>query len=114
MACPFFEPVHRSPRPVSFRLPLGAFWLGWCGSPLASAGPVDEEHQLELCNLGYARGRCPAFPDSAEADAVRFARRPTGPVFILEKEHVPVRFGPLEQIEPGSRLDRQRHVWNTT
>ncbi len=76
-------------------------------------GP-DEDHQLSCCNLGYARGACPAFPPKAEADAVRFADRPAGPLFILEKEHVPVRFGPVGEIEPGSLLDRQRQAWNTT
>ena len=29
--------------------------------------------QRETCNCGYARGRCPHFPDDAEADAVRFS-----------------------------------------
>ena len=49
---------------------------------------------MELCNLGYARGRCPAFPAGDGPDAVRFAvTRHSGDVVTLccarEKDYLP-------------------------
>jgi hypothetical protein len=54
-----------------------------------------EEHQRELCNCGYARGRCPDFPVDAEADAVRFSMKGGTVVYIFEKDHAPLRHGVL-------------------
>jgi hypothetical protein len=142
LACPYFDPVQKSSRRIPFRLPLNAFWLGRCAAPgedtpdmsLSNGSAPDmsatggsapdmsvrmsrqdpaEEFQLEYCNRGYAGNHCPRFPAAAEADAVRFAAGPAGTLFILEKEHRPVRFGQVSGIEPGSLLDRQRIAWKT-
>ena len=45
--------------------PLGVLYRGKC----EMGGGADQE----ICNFGYARGECDAFPPNAEADAVRFA-----------------------------------------
>jgi hypothetical protein len=49
---------------------------------------------VEVCNFGYARGRCSSFPEDSEADAVRFSKRDDGPlIFVLEKNYSPVKHG---------------------
>jgi hypothetical protein len=55
----------------------------------------------DLCNLGYARGRCARFPVADGPDAVRFAvtHHAGGIVRIIwvrEKDHHPLDHGPLE------------------
>jgi hypothetical protein len=63
---------------------------------------------LECCNLGYARGKCARFPDSAAPDAVRFAISgdDNGIVrlrFVVERDHLPLQHGGLEySVENGS------------
>lgn len=112
VACPYFVPLLRLSEPGTHRLPLGAYWLGEC-----AAGPGEspsEAFQREYCNFGYAEGQCARFPAQAEADAVRFTRRGKERLFILEKNHSPVRFGPLETIAPGSILEKQAQAWNGT
>ncbi len=104
--CPYFEPQTKSRRAVAFRLPLRAFWLGRC----TAGGTPDEDTQLEHCNLGYALP-CPHLPPDREADAVRFSERPDGPMFILEKDHRPVRWDGLATIEPGTVLSTQAQAW---
>jgi hypothetical protein len=109
VACPYFLPLERREERLAFRLPLGAFWTGECG-----AGPREtpaDEFQLNECNFGYVRGRCPRFPPDAEADAVRFTRRNGERLFILEKDHAPVRFGPIAAIERGTILEKQARAW---
>jgi hypothetical protein len=60
-----------------------------------------ESHQREVCNRGYAGGRCDRFPGGDAADAVRFSIT-TGQagklrlVYILEKEHAPASHGAVE------------------
>lgn len=110
MACPYFVPVEKREDRLAFRLPLGAFWTGECG---ASPGErPSEDVQRNECNFGYARGTCPRFPADAEADAVRFTRRGEERLFILEKDHAPVRFGRVESIERGTILEKQARAWN--
>jgi len=104
VACPFFLPVRRlgssgwNPEP---RLPLGDAYGGSCHARASSPFEPPEEIQRDLCNCGYARGRCSRFPDNGAADAVRFSV--TGDqdgrvtlVYILEKDHAPVEHGPLD------------------
>jgi hypothetical protein len=51
----------------------------------------------DLCNTGYARGRCDRFPAGAFADAVRFSRTADGRlIYILEKDHAPVEHGEMD------------------
>ncbi len=100
MACPFFEPrtkLGEGPLDPAPRLPLREAWDGVCVVDLEA--PAEQE-QREICNTGYARGRCPRFPSNAEADAVRFSAALDADgalrvVFILERDHAPLRHGLL-------------------
>jgi hypothetical protein len=107
VACPFFLPARRldsggwTPPP---RLPLGDAFGGSCGAPSA-AGTAEppEDIQRDLCNSGYARGRCAHFPNDCAADAVRFSV--TGErdgrltlVYILEKDHAPLEHGLIDHL----------------
>lgn len=112
MGCPFFEPqrllepgpwteywVHRP------RLPLGEAWSGVCHAISNETHTPPEEHQRELCNCGYARGRCENFPASPAADAVRFSvigNEPLRLVYILEKDHAPIEHG---EFDPNTESD---------
>jgi hypothetical protein len=98
MACPFFKPLRRldsggwSPAP---RLPLGDAWAGEC--TVDGTGQPPETIQRDICNSGYARGRCDRFPNDATADAVRFSITPAGRlIYILEKDHAPVEHGEMD------------------
>ena len=97
MACPFFEPrtkLGEGPLDPAPRLPLGQAWGGICVAPGFASHEPEESEQRNICNTGYARGRCERFPSNSEADAVRFsAGRDGAIVYILEKDHSPVRFG---------------------
>jgi hypothetical protein len=103
MACPFFLPVRRlEPGPWLNppRVPLGDPYWGSCQADPAAPVELPEEHQRELCNYGYARFRCPHFPEGAKEDAVRFSIVKdlggcTELVYIVEKDHAPVDHGQL-------------------
>jgi hypothetical protein len=107
MACPFFyaiEPASRHPlRPV----PLGDWYGGECRARSGEFRPTDPA-LLTLCNLGYARGECPRFPEGAAADAVRFALAADGPIlsirFAVERQHQPREHGVLEYSVAARRL----------
>jgi hypothetical protein len=104
VACPFFLPVRRlgsggwNPEP---RLPLGDAYGGSCHALASAPFEPPEETQRVLCNCGYARRRCPHFPDNGPADAVRFSvighqdGRVTL-VYILEKDHAPMEHGLMD------------------
>ena len=89
MACPYFVPVEvwtdwTGPR----RVPLGEPYLGWCSQTSAA------DFNGRLCNLGYARGRCPHFPLDSPIDAVRFSIPSPGElIWIAECDHAPVAHG---------------------
>jgi hypothetical protein len=56
---------------------------------------------MDCCNLGYARGRCPHFPEGAGPDALRFAvARHSGSLVSLccvaEKDYLPFSRAALE------------------
>jgi hypothetical protein len=98
MACPFFKPLRRldsggwTPAP---RLPLGDAWGGVC--TVAGVGEPGEAMQREVCNCGYARGRCEHFAGEGGADAVRFSMGEDGRlIYILEKDHSPVEHGEID------------------
>lgn len=98
MACPFFKPARRldaggwDPAP---RLPLGDAWACECTAECAEQ-PA-ESTQREVCNSGYARGRCEHFPAGMEADAVRFSMGAAGgQIYILEKDHAPLEHGEID------------------
>ncbi len=106
MACPFFEPLavrETGPWTHRPRLPLGDDYSGLCH---ARPGDPFEPPEFELCNHGYARGRCQRFPDSCQADAVRFSiaeEEPLRLVYILEKDHAPLEYGVLNEDAPAPK-----------
>ena len=76
-------------------LPLGDWWQGEC-----RAGG-ETEIDLAHCNMGYARGRCPRFPQDEGADAIRFtiSRHEETLLriyYVAERDHHPFEQGPLE------------------
>ena len=99
MSCPCFSPSHprgAEPGAKGLLAPLGDLYAGACladpGDPVAQ-----EDAQLTLCNLGYARGECARVPAGA-ADAVRFAlARDDGQAlevhYVIERGHHPVEHG---------------------
>ena len=94
MACPYFVPQQKAPhpsRPLPARTPLGALYGGACDADALHQPDADELY--DCCNVGYARGRCSHFPETAEADAVRFSLHRDKLLYVLEREHAPVRFG---------------------
>ena len=96
MACPFFAPDRRlEPGPWTHvpRLPLGDAYSGECHVRPGEPHVPPEEHQREVCNCGYPRGRCDRFPGGDAADAVRFSMTEAGVVYILEKDYAPVAHG---------------------
>jgi hypothetical protein len=91
------------------RLPLGQAWQGVCVAPGFASQEPEEAEQREICNIGYARGRCGRFPSNAEADAIRFsADREGALVFILEKDHAPVRYGQVADLRESPLLEQAR------
>ena len=112
MACPFFVPSRRLEnagwvRPP--RLPLGDPFGGACHAQPADIVEPPEAQQRELCNCGYARGRCDRFPGSGASDAVRFSVTDDSParllvVYVVEKDHAPTEFGTLEYLIADARL----------
>jgi hypothetical protein len=90
------------------RLPLGGLYRGIC---YAGAEPFQppKSSQDDLCNCGYARGRCDRLPDGA-ADAVRFSKLSDAGgrlklVYIVEKNHVPAESGTIEYPLAETRLE---------
>lgn len=70
------------------RAPLGRIYTGVCRAP--SPREASEREQIEWCNWGYARGRCPSFPLESPIDAVRFTESPDGSMrCILELDYGP-------------------------
>jgi hypothetical protein len=112
MACPCFKPLRRldaggwNPPP---RLPLGSAWGGLCTAGDAWEPP--DLTQRDVCNYGYARGRCDRFPETGAADAVRFSMSASERlIYIFEKDHRPIEHGEIdattEAREPLASLAR--------
>ena len=104
MACPYFDP-REAMDPGEWihapRLPLIEAWRGVCraGDPFEP----EESVQREVCNCGYARGRCAHFREDG-ADAVRFSMEDGETprvIYIFEKNGAPVTHGTLA----GAGLD---------
>jgi hypothetical protein len=104
------------------RLPLGDHWAGACHARTDDVVEPLELQQREVCNCGYAKGRCDRFPGGDSADAVRFSvLEDTGGmvrlVYILEKDHAPAGHGTLEFAMPaahsgsGGLLDQQARAF---
>jgi len=103
VACPFFMPVTRLDQNEWIhapRLPLGDPFNGVCHARPAEPFEPPDSSLDDLCNCGYARGRCDRFPAESTADAVRFSVTSVDAdsirlVYILEKGHAPVEHGIL-------------------
>jgi hypothetical protein len=103
MACPYFDavlPRSQTDRSRSAMLPLGDTWDGVCRAADSPLQP-DEATLLSLCNMGYARGRCPRFPTGDGPDAARFTIAAAEPetvrvYYVVERDHRPWSHGPLE------------------
>jgi len=81
-------------------VPLGDLWRGACRAEGAAYTP-DDSAVSELCNMGYARGRCPRYPQADAGDAVRFliARDQDALIrieYVVERDHHPYAHGALE------------------
>ena len=88
MACPYFIPTEvwpdwTGPR----RVPLGEPYRGLCAQ-------TEVEIDTPICNFGYARGRCPHYPEDSLVDAVRFSMpNPEVLIWITERDHAPLAHG---------------------
>ena len=123
MACPYFFPVERRSSAADVRdamLPLGDQYSGLCRAVPDRVTTPDDTALRPLCNLGYARGACPQFPDADGPDAVRFTiSRDSGDslaiAWVVERDHHPFANGRLEYAPatgaladaPGDILARQ-------
>ena len=81
-------------------MPLGDLWRGVCRAESTPFTPGDSAVN-ELCNMGYARGRCARFPQADAGDAVRFlvARDRDDLIlieYVVERDHHPYGHGVLE------------------
>jgi hypothetical protein len=82
-------------------MPLGDAWSGLCRADADQPFTPDDRTAIELCNMGYARGRCSRYPQGDAADAVRFviARDQDACVrihYVMERGHHPYLHGVLE------------------
>jgi hypothetical protein len=104
MSCPYFYPLEPRAAGIgshSAMLPLGDAWAGVCRAIPDQSWQPDDATLRPLCNLGYARGRCPRFPSDDGPDAVRFTiSRDDGAALhiyhVIERDHHPYAHGPLE------------------
>lgn len=121
MSCPLFdptEPLDSRGDPERPRPPLGRLWRGrCCAGEEAEPSP---HGALDLCNFGYARGRCERLPRAAP-DAVRFSivsadSQSVSVRWLVERECLPEGAGTAvldrgserwSGIEPDSPLARQ-------
>lgn len=87
-------------------MPLGTIFTGSCHAAAEPFVPTDDL-LYEPCNFGYGRGRCPAFPASTEADAVRFS----GSTWVLEKEWRPLRHGSCDGPFPTATIAAQADAY---
>lgn len=102
MACPCFFPVEPLPPSGKQRppAPLGDRWTGLCCAGAETGWMPDPVAIREICNFGYAAGKCPRFP-AGGPDAVRFtiSHDQAGLIriyWVVEKSHLPFAHGPLE------------------
>ncbi len=90
-------------------LPLGGAWSGVCRAIPGDAWQPEAADLERRCNLGYARGVCPRFPDGAGPDAIRFTiASDDGAVlrlyYVAERDHHPFAHGPLEYSRAASAI----------
>jgi hypothetical protein len=115
MACPWFNPLREADflaRPRPARAPLGTIFDGMCEAHAEAAFRPSEDLLYSSCNFGYGRGRCPAFPEESEADAVRFTAVGERTVWILERDYAPVRCGSFTEPFPSVLVERQAQAFS--
>jgi hypothetical protein len=98
MACPYFDPGERLPGSGGS---LGDLYAGLCRADSVRSRQPDEQTVADRCNLGYARGRCPHFPQDGGPDAVRFSitrddQSAIRVLYTFERDHRPFSNGALE------------------
>jgi hypothetical protein len=106
VACPFFMPLARVDAQEWIhapRLTLIDEYRGTCR--VGDAFEPEESAQRDVCNCGYAGGRCDRFQEGSP-DAVRFSViGEDGPslriLYVFEKDHFPARRGVAE---PGTEI----------
>jgi hypothetical protein len=103
MACPYFHPVSPDPQcsPRHATLPLGDAWSGLCHANPGQPKEPGVETLYPVCNIGYARERCPHFPAGDGPDAIRFSIASEDPStlrvwYAVERDHLPLANGALE------------------
>lgn len=112
MACPFFMPIERlddGPWIHAPRLPLGGSYRGTCHARPGEVIEPPDSHR-DLCNCGYARGRCDRFPEDSVADAVRFSMTGNQLTYVLERDCAPVEHGIVTDAA-GELLSRQARAF---
>jgi hypothetical protein len=83
-------------------MPLGDAYSGQCAAGSANqSAPSGPFHVRDLCNYGYARGRCKNFPQDSLYDAVRFSFQSVEGsrlrlIYILEAALAPREHGSIE------------------
>lgn len=127
MACPFFvpvEPLGRDHWLHAPRFPLGEAYRGVCQARAEPFTPPESSLE-DVCNCGYARGRCDRFPQDA-ADAVRFSviaenEEHIRVVYVLERDHAPESHGVVEYskataeiVGAAGRLEAQARAFIAT
>lgn len=86
--------------------PLGDPHTGRC----ATSCDPSIETQRDLCNFGYARGRCPHCAAGDAPDAIRFSLAPGAAAirYSIERDHLPLAAGELDPaLLDGTPLHRQ-------
>jgi hypothetical protein len=105
-------------------MPLGDAWSGICRAAPAGEWRPDPNTLQQLCNFGYARGKCARVPSDGP-DAVRFSisHDRDGIVsiyWVMEKDHLPFAHGPLEYsrteagfrtVHPDARVTQQAQAY---
>lgn len=112
MACPYFFPVKPDPdsSPCGHAmLPLGDAWSGLCHADPDSPWQPGTDTLYPVCNIGYARERCPRFPAGDGPDAVRFSiSAEQGSslqlYYVVERDHLPFAHGTLEYSLPEAEF----------
>jgi len=81
-------------------MPLGDVWRGVCRAEASPFVP-DDSTLSNLCNMGYAQGRCARYQSTDAGDAVRFliAQDRDDLIrieYVVERDHHPHRQGTFE------------------
>ncbi len=90
------------------RLTLIDEYRGTCHA--AGVFEPDDSAQRDVCNCGYASGRCDRFPEGSN-DAVRFSMIGEQILYVFEKDHLPVSHGMIVEAEASRILAAQARAF---